>query len=361
MQRDEEGFLVPVIDKLSCIGCNACVRACPHTAKNFSGEEKNVKAYAAICREQKGAIRRQSSSGGLFWCFAQAVLKKGGIVAGVKMSENGVCAYHSVVDNENDLAALLGSKYVQSDKREIFRSVKEYLRRGRIVLFSGTPCEVAGLVNYIPMPLRKNLYTVDLICHGVPSPMIWERYLAEQNMAVQGVFFRDKTFGWKNFSLHLQAEEKDLYEKVGDNLYMRGFLEHLYLRESCYNCRYKGLDRVADITLGDFWRVQDFLPEYDDDQGTSLLFIYSEKGKELFHMVKEIYEVDSCEVDARLAAESNPMMLQSSKPHVNRKKFFKNINKKTVSKTVNDCTQKSIFYRFARKMKRWLIKYLREN
>ena len=148
-------------------------------------------------------------------------------------------------------------------------------------------------------------------------------------------------------------------EKVGDNLYMRGFLDHLYLRESCHNCRYKGLERVADITLGDFWRVQDFLPEYDDNQGTSLLFVYSKKGKELFQTVKEMYEIDSCEVDARPAAESNPMMLQSSKPHTRRKKFFEDVNKKTVSRNVNDCTKKSVSYRLIRKIKQLLMKYFK--
>ncbi len=359
MQRNVEGFLFPVIDEAVCVGCNACVKACPHTAENDTGEEKNVKAYAAICREQNGAIRRQSSSGGLFWCFAQAVLKKGGVVVGVKMSEDGAFVYHSAVENERELVQLLGSKYVQSDKKDVFRSVKDYLQGGRTVLFSGTPCEVAGLVNYIPTPLREKLYTVDLICHGVPSPMVWEKYLLEQNMVVRGVSFRDKTFGWKEFSVLIQGEEKDLSEKVGDNLYMRGFLDHLYLRESCHNCRYKGLERVADITLGDFWRVQDFLPEYDDNQGTSLLFVYSKKGKELFHAVKEMYEIDSCEVDARLAAESNPMMLQSSKPHTRRKKFFEDVNKKTVSRNVNDCTKKSVSYRLIRKIKQLLMKYFK--
>lgn len=359
MRRDEQGFQVPIIDERVCIQCNACLKVCPNIAEKRYVKDEGVKAYAAICREKDGEIRRQSSSGGLFWCLAQVVLKKGGIIVGAKMSEDGTCVFHSVVDNENDLVKLMGSKYVQSNKIDIFRSVRDYLQGGRVVLFSGTPCEVAGLVNYLPSVLLKGLYTVDLICHGVPSPLVWEKYLSEQNMAVQGVSFRDKTFGWKNFSLLIQNKEECLHQKVNDNLYMRGFLEHLYLRESCHNCRYKGLKHISDITLGDFWRVKDFLPEYDDDQGTSMLFIYSKRGHELFETVKTTFMIDFCEVDPWLAAKSNPMMLQSSKPHKNRNKFFKKIKKKTVAKAVEMYTRRNLIKRVGARIKKLFTKLKR--
>lgn len=358
MQTDETGFAIPLINELACIQCGACEKACPVLSEVAACGDFDRKAYAAICREQDGEIRHQSSSGGLFWCLAQAILASGGIVAGVKLSEDGQVAYHTLIQSQNDLKALMGSKYVQSDKRGVFKEIRELLQEGKTVLFSGTPCEVSGLLSYLPTSLQENLYTIDLICHGVPSPLVWKKYLMEQRIAVKEVSFRDKTFGWKNFSLRVQSEEKSQCEKVGDNLYMRGFLEHLYLRKSCYNCRFKGLLHSADITLGDFWKVSEFLPEYDDNMGTSLIFTHSQKGGKLFEYVKSIYRIDSCEVDAKLASESNPMMLYSSKPHKNAEKFFREFYKKTVAKNVKVCTQKNIFYRFAKKAKRLLLRLL---
>lgn len=361
MRMDARGFLSPVVDARVCIACNACEKVCPNLAKKMLKKGNCVKAYAAICKEQDGEIRRQSSSGGLFWCFAQSVFAKGGIVVGVRMSDDGTVAYHTVIDKEEDIKDLMGSKYVQSDKRNVFRAVKQYLQNNVSVLFSGTPCEIAGLVSYLPETLHKHLYTIDLICHGVPSPTVWRKYVSEQNMSVKRVSFRDKTFGWKNFSLHIQGEGQNLKEKVGENWYMRGFLEHLYLRKSCLQCQYKGLERVADITLGDFWRVQDFLPTHDDDKGTSLVFVHSDKGKELLNFVIDTYKVDCCEVDVQAAAESNPMMLKSSEPHEKEEKFFKDLHKKTIAKNVRDCTHKNIFLRFARNAKRLLIKHIKRS
>lgn len=350
MKPDKEGFLVPEINRSKCTSCGMCEHVCPIYNKKVGCYE--IKAYAAKCKEQQGGVRGKSSSGGMFWCFARYILKQGGLVVGVAMGNNCFFSHHIAITNESELYKLLGSKYVQSYKGNIFSSVRDYLKQGKYVLFSGLPCEISGLINFIPIDLQDKLYTIDLICHGVPSPLVWQKYLSEKVSNAKSVEFRNKSSGWKNFSIKIYSDENCITEEVGQNIYMKGFLEHLYLRNSCHNCKFKGIQRSSDITLGDFWNVNDFVPEFDDDKGVSLVFIQSQKGSCLFSSILDCYELDYKEVDVAKAGLSNPMMLYSSKPHKKRDKFFKLLNKnKPVIKSIKKLTRRTFLIRALSKVK----------
>lgn len=356
MQTNIEGFLEPVIDKGLCVDCGACEQVCP--VLNAFEKENNEKtiAYAAICKEKNGLIRKNSSSGGLFWCFSQWVFQNNGVVVGVALTKDSLKAQHIVATSEEELQTLMGSKYLQSEKGNIFSVVKKFLQEERMVLFVGTPCEVAGLLKYIPLRLQERLYTVDLICHGVPSPKVWDKYVKERKWCANKISFRDKTHGWKNFSLRSTGVNNDIVEKCGENLYMRGFLDHLYLRESCHDCKFKGVIRISDITLGDFWKIEEFVDEFNDDKGASLVFLHSRNGKELFSIIYNAFNVEFKSVDVIAAAESNPMTLYSSYRNNKRSKFFNNLEKMCVEKNVYKLTKRSFFHRIMSKIKRCFLK-----
>ena len=310
MQSDEEGFLYPVVDKNACTDCGLCEKVCP--VINQSEPRKPLKVYAAKNKNEE--IRRQSSSGGIFTLLAEKVIAEGGVVFGARFDEEWNVV-HSWADTIEGIAAFRGSKYVQSTIGDTYREAKDFLKQGRKVLFSGTPCQIAGLKKY----LRKeydNLLTVDVVCHGVPSPLVWRTYLDETRKrlrakrgagknsvplsmdelpVITGISFRDKTNGWKKYGFHLRyaaseaaentvsasaiKEEKIVLEPFTNNIFMKGFLANLYLRPSCYACAVRSGKSGSDISIADFWGVHNFYPEFDDDKGVGLILLNSEKGE----------------------------------------------------------------------------------
>lgn len=287
MRADREGFSYPFIDDTACVGCGLCEQVCPmlHPAELSASVPE---AYAAYCPEDD--IRESSSSGGLFTVLASAVLKKGGIVFGAALTEDqSVC--HIGAETDDELKRLRGSKYLQSNVGNTYRDAKIWLDSGRTVYYSGTPCQIEGLLRFLGKPYG-NLITQDIICHGVPSPLVWRQYveLREKtaNAKSEEIFFRNKRLGWLQFSMHFRFENRDEYTQTkDDDLFLRCFLKNWCLRPSCYACRFKKESRAADITLADYWGVREDDPEMFDDRGTSLVLLHTEKGKRLFGEVEQ--------------------------------------------------------------------------
>ena len=289
MLADDKGFLYPVPNTQRCTDCHLCERVCPilHDTK----ERTPSHAFAMMNKDEQ--VRLASSSGGVFSVMAEEVIDAGGVVYGASFDENWEIR-HIVITKKEDLTLLRGSKYAQSSMGTIYREVRKRLQKGERVLFSGTPCQIAGLKHF----LNKNydcLTTVDVICHGVPNPRIWKEYIDEEitnrhgdqktqsaKTSIEQLNFRNKTNGWKNYHFYARLiknnfsskEKEELSEHHRNNLYMKLFLDDYILRPSCYSCQFRKGRSGADFTLGDFWGIQDICQNMDDDKGTSLLLEY---------------------------------------------------------------------------------------
>ena len=326
MTENEEGFKYPVIDNSKCIKCQMCKKTCP-ILKNEKNESLN-ECYAAFSKDKK--IRENGSSGGIFQILAEDVLNKNGIVIGAAFDEKFVLS-HIPIDKYQDLNKLLGSKYVQSDMKEIYKYVKEKLK-DRLILFVGTPCQVAGLKSYINGK-DENLITIDFICHGVPSGKVFQKYIKEiekkYKKKISYYSFRDKKNGWKNYNTKIVIEQNEIIEQHNKNNYMKIFLWDLALRQSCYNCKFKLGNKYSDITLGDFWGIEN-KPEIieDDDKGISAIILNTIKGKKIFEENKEKIVYKRCQIEDILKV--NTALNTSVELPKNRENFFKNIDEYTI-------------------------------
>lgn len=321
MHADSEGFKYPVIDKDKCIDCGLCCKVCPLDIKLEKTEDKQI---AVACTAKDENFTKQSSSGGVFAILANMFMEKQAVIYGAAF-DDGWNVKHIRVDSKDDLSKLYTSKYVQSDMGETFKTVKTDLNTGKEVLFAGTPCQVAGLKKYLGKDYN-NLITVDFICHGVPSSLVWQCYIKEKaaslNSKITDISFRNKKDGWKDFGFLVKAESGIVNcEKAGDNIYMNGFLKDLYLRPSCYECKFKTLKRASDITLADFWGIEKVLPEMYDKRGVSLCWTSSKKGRDI--LVEALEQTVYQKVDLQEAVMHNSAALKSVNMHKNREKFFK--------------------------------------
>ena len=323
MTADGEGFLYPVVDEGVCVQCGLCEKVCPvlHSTEKEQGEPR---AYAAYNLEED--VRLASSSGGVFTLLAEYVLEQDGIIYGAAM--NGIQVTHVRVADREGLDQLRGSKYVQSDIGRTYIQAKGDLDAGKTVLFTGTPCQIEGL----KMFLRKDyetLITMDIICHGVPSPMVWEKYVAlrekEAGASALQTFFRHKKYGWKDFSMFLEFSNKTQHVyRHSEDVFMKAFLYDLCLRPSCYQCSFKKVNRVSDITVADFWGIDAVCPEMDDDRGTSLVMIHTEKGNRIFDAISGKLRYQS--VDFKEATRYNSAMTCSAAMPENRNVFMENVH-----------------------------------
>lgn len=289
MEADGEGFAYPIADDVQCVHCGLCEKVCPVLHDGQSRLPLNV--YAVYDKEIK--VREKSSSGGAFSLFAQYVLSKGGVVFGASFDDNWDVK-HIGINTSLDLYRLRGSKYVQSDINGAYKKTEVALKRGKCVLYTGTPCQIAGLKAF----LRKdytNLYTIDILCHGVPSPEIWKRYLSEISDVdyIKDINFRDKQYGWNNYSFVVTYYDKEenrqkiISQNYKYNVYFKGFLNHLYIRPICHQCPFKSLKSQSNITLGDFWNVGVDDSRFGDDKGTSMVLINDLKGKYLWESIPQ--------------------------------------------------------------------------
>lgn len=323
MKTDNEGFWYPNIDKNECINCNLCEKVCPILNSVKRSDSKKI-AYASMNKDEQ--VRIKSSSGGIFSILAEYIIKNNGVVYGAGFDED-FNINHKRILVSTDLDLLRGSKYVQSSIGNIYRQVKNDLDSNKSVLFTGTPCQVEGLRSYLKKEYI-NLITMDFICHGVPSPLVWKKYLEEMKKSkqenIKNIYFRNKDIGWKIFSLKIIFDEKIYSNTLNNDLFMKGFLQDVYLRPSCYNCKFKKINRISDITVADFWGIENILPKMDDDKGISLIVVHSEKGKQLFDKLSEKMILNEVNLDE--AIRYNPSMIKSVKYNEKRDEFFLDLN-----------------------------------
>ena len=321
MTPNDEGFLYPEVGSSLCVECRLCEKICPVLNVKTSTDFSERKAYAAICRDEK--IRLESSSGGMFTVLAEKVIADGGVVFGAEF-DSDFSVRHGWTDSVFGLERFRGSKYLQSRTESSFSECRKFLDDGRKVLYTGTPCQIAGLKAFLKKDY-ENLFTVDVICHGVPSPALWQKYIKfrEKKSASRIVktAFRRKNDGWKLFSLSFTFANGSEYSvNQSKGMWMLSFNKNVMMRNSCYDCVFKGSEILSDITIGDFWGIQNYIPEKDDDKGYSICFLNTDKGEKLFKSVKSSLFVD--EIKNYDCKRFNTQLLYSIELQKNRKKFI---------------------------------------
>lgn len=314
---DHEGFLYPEINTTRCINCKLCERICPYGKSSGSG---TIATYFSFNTSEH--VRYESSSGGIFSNLSEWCIHKGGIVYGAAYIGNDV--KHIRVDSIEGLPALRGSKYIQSIIGSCFTDVRIDLNNDKLVLFSGTPCQISGLKSFLGKKY-DNLICVAIVCHGVMNPTIYKKYyhITDKSRIIN---FRDKKTGWKNYSIslieHGEVKKRKLHE---DEVLFRGYLAGLLSRPACENCTWK-LDRESfDLMLGDAWGVQHLCPDFDDDRGVSSVLIYSTKGLDIWNKIAT--NCACCNVSYSDLLKYNPSIEKSSLCNNKKDQFLFEIRK----------------------------------
>jgi coenzyme F420-reducing hydrogenase beta subunit len=332
--QNEEGFWAPYIDAEKCILCYKCDAACPIRTPQKNENEKDPECRAVAASD---AIRLQCSSGGVFGLLAEDYLQNGGYVCGAKFDEN-FDLKTVIISDLKDLPPLLRSKYVQSDTGKVFSQIKELLLNRKQVLFCGCPCQVAGLKQFLRKDY-KNLFLIDIVCHGVPSPKAFKDYLNSIYNAenVEKIDFRDKTLsGWRCTMNVFMKDGQIIRNNDSDDIYYKSFLNQLTLNQACTKCKFATIPRQGDITLGDFWGIEKNDSALSDKKGTSLLLINNRKGRN--HIGKFFNQFIINKVTPiNWATRLNKSLAQPYPEHFARKRFFDNIGKIPFDKNVNDC------------------------
>lgn len=383
LKEDNEGFLYPRVDTKTCIDCGLCEKVCP--VLNPYETREPLQVLAAINKDEK--IRMESSSGGIFTLLAEPIIREGGVVFGARFDEEWQVTL-DYTETIEGLAAFRGSKYVQARTGETYKQCEQFLKAGRKVLYTGTPCQIAGLHHY----LRKeydNLISCDLACHGVPSPLVWHRYLesvCEENKSAQravdgkstvssslnamslikDIKFREKKNGWKKFRFVLKFNESsDEVEKSSvlssihyQNLFFHAFNSGIILRPSCYICSIKNSCRSkSDITMADFWGINVIDSSLDDDKGTSLIIANSEKGRKVVDQLPLLLKK---EFDYELALRYNGGLRVGSFIHPKRNSFFEDFSKsKSIMKSLKNALKPNFTMKFNR-YKNAIVKRLKK-
>lgn len=335
--ENEEGFKYTEIDDEKCIKCNKCKNTCPSN-KDYKYIFSEIEGVAA--KNLNLEERMKSSSGGIFSVLAKSILKNDGVVYGAKYDKKKV--EHIRCENEEELDKIRGSKYIQSEIGYTYRKVEKDLRDNREVLFSGTPCQVEGLKKYLKSEYEK-LITVSIVCHGVPSQRVFNEYIdekeKEEKQEINYVNFRDKINGWKRYNVTYETERGNVSDCFQNDNYMKGFLKDYFLRQSCYYCDMKLKKKnTSDIILGDYWGIEIELPEMDDDKGTSIVIVNSEKGKKLVEKVKS--EIDYTPTEIESCVRYNPMIITHPKYNNQRELFFELLKNNSYMLIINYLEEK---------------------
>ena len=327
MVCQDDGFLQPVIDRSKCRDCGLCLKVCPLHVGSAPVPETGLPCVFAAYHKDL-AVRKDSTSGGVFTALAQTFFDQGGYVAGA-VYDRDMKVRHILTSDPAQIVNLRSSKYVQSEMGDTYIQVKKALESSAKVLFCGTPCQVAGLHSF----LRKkydNLTTLDFICLGVNSPDAFSSYLKmleeRYQSPVVAVKFKDKTFGWHRFALRVKfANGQEYCKDRWTDLFFIGFLQaRNFFRKSCYHCRFKGIRRYSDITLADFWGIEKMHPDMDQDLGTSFVMVNTRKGEKSFRDAEEVLAWKKVPMPKKYAA--NPALTESVKPlHADREDFFRDL------------------------------------
>ena len=316
MRRDREGFDYPVANPDLCISCGRCEDVCPMLHKADSAGP--LKTLAARDAEFVGG----SSSGGVFPVLAGKIIDEGGLVYGAVMNPD-LTVSHTDAGDMQGIERMRGSKYVQSELYASFEEVKYELGEGRKVMFTGTPCQIAGLKSYIGRD-DANLLLVDCACHGVPGPGLWEKYvkaLSEKyGMAIKDIRFRGKDKSWRRYDFVVNGAERSIVTPHQKDPYMLLFLQDMTLRPSCYRCPFRQGGSGSDLTMADLWNVAETAPEMDDDKGVSLIVVNTVKGKEA------IAGMTVKEIDSLLAFKRNGAFAHALEVPQRRDEFFQGLH-----------------------------------
>lgn len=330
MVTDGWGFPRPSVDESACVGCSRCITVCPVLFRMESDAVLSV--FWARSRDERELAR--SSSGGVFGLLAADVIVSGGLVVGAAWDPDFRSVSHRIVGDFSDLDALMRSKYVQSSvPAGVYRGVRDALRLGRRVLFSGTACQIAGMRSYLGPLARSDFFlTVDVICHGVPAPVLWSRWVAHREAVagapLSGVNMRSKTTGWSSFSASYEyGAEKDGVRQAEsavfrDDWYFRAFLSNASLRPSCLACPCKRTCG-SDLTLGDYWGVESVHPEVNCEDGVSAVICNTGKGVAALKAVSCALDSGPSEFEKVLAG--NPALTESASPHKKYAEFMHDV------------------------------------
>lgn len=326
-KEDREGFFRPVINEEKCTKCNRCKRVCPSNELTI---ERNMPKKTYACWVKDEELRKGSTSGGIFSALAEVILRKDGVVFGVELNHN-LKAIHGVADKMHEVSKFRGSKYVQSEIGTIFKNVKQYLEEERSVLFTGTPCQIAGLYGYLGKDY-ENLITCDLVCHGVPSPRVYQDYLTYIKKRYKSnpkeIKFRFKKPSWRVFSMYIKFEnDREYIKDTNHDPYIVGFLRNYFLRPSCYKCQFTTPQRQGDLTIADFWGYKG--PH--DEKGISLTLANSEKGESV---LKECANIHIVERTLEEAIAGNACLSHSFDIPQDRAIFWKDYNEKSFEEII---------------------------
>lgn len=348
MQADEEGFLYPHIDSALCIECGKCKQVCQiHNLKTRISQEPLV--FAAKNKNEE--VRRRSTSGGMFFALSETIIQNGGSVYGVAYDEE-FNALHQRAENLEDCQKFQGSKYAQSRVGAVYQGVKDDLVSGKEVLFTGTPCQIAGLATFLGADAEnKNLILCEVICHGAPSPLMLKEHIAfiekERKSKVVAYNHRSKALGWHghNECFFLENGKNEFKSKLSQN-HKDLFYAHLIIRPSCYRCAYTGFPRMADISIADYWGIELCMKDFDDNKGTSLLILNTEKAERFFERVKGTLELRESNLeDAFKDNHKKP-----AKMNINREQFWTDYFAKGYAYVLRKYASYSAWGRF----KRWV-------
>lgn len=350
MQPDEEGFLYPQINNALCINCSVCEKKCPIITEYKIDCSEKTEFYAAISKDIE--IRLKSSSGGIFSLIAEYVIDKKGIVFGAAF-DNEFNVIHIGVDSKEELHRLRGSKYIQSNINNSFILAKQHLDNDRLVLFSGTPCQIGGFKAFLGREY-DNLICQDIVCHGVPSPYIWQKYKklleCRAKSKISSVEFRNKKNGWKAFVFNVSFENNSVFSQPAkNNLYFKAFLKNLSLRKSCYNCHFKSVERVSDITLADLWGVDEISPQLNDNKGVSLIITHTQKGAGLLEALGDKMKI--LNVDRETCIKHNLPLTRSVILPTTREIFMKKAVSGNLTRALKKYTYQNLFSRAVKKTK----------
>lgn len=380
LKEDGEGFLYPHVNSDECIDCGLCEKVCPELHHG----ERHIPLEVYAAKNKDESIRMQSSSGGIFTLLAEKVIQEGGVVFGAAFDANWE-VMHTYAETMEGLVDFRGSKYMQSRIGTAYQDAEYFLKQGRKVLFSGSPCQIKGLKLF----LRKNydnLIAVDFICHGVPSPKVWREYLKETiarksgknsvlpypipcKIGIDTVDFRSKSTGWKKYSFALTLSETSvegvkntvlLSSVFSENPFMRAFLADLILRPSCYSCPSKSGKSGSDLTIADYWAIPQVAPEFDDDKGVSLVLVQTEKGKSFYQSLKE--KTTFIVTSYQEAQGANGGFKEKTPMHPKRSRFFTEFAQSDDIIGLIDRTLRSPLYRkLLKKVKNGIKKMLKSD
>ena len=339
MKENDEGFMYPSINE-NCTNCGMCLRVCPHLTNKLENETPDCFAFLA-----DDEIRIKSSSGGAFPILANYFIEHDGYVAGAIYNED-ISVHHIVSNKLEDIEKMRNSKYLQSNIDSCYSDTKKILDNNYFVLFTGTPCQIAGLHSFLQKDY-ENLYCIDIICHGVPSPKVFRKYINEKIKSSDekwlNTIFRDKLNGLWSRLTTTTTTTTTTTDSAQNDLYMRAFLSNLCLRQTCTNCQFQTIPRQGDITIGDFWGIWNFDKNLNDEKGTSVVLKNNKKGEYLINILKQNAKVFK-PIHLKYALDGNLCLMSSVKPHKDRQLFFMNLDKVSFKRNVEMCLEDKVDY-----------------